>query len=168
MPQVTIELARIGKPPRTYTEGFLSDNGSQLRTLTVLPPEVSVNLSRDWQKAGRFWKGEVATTVRKILFYGEYFAIMQFLDYEMHSLGCYVDIVTPPQKVNGIYQLTDLILDLWITPDGRYDKLDVEEFEQAVTAGLLSSQWEENARITYTRVITEIPTGEFPGRYIWK
>jgi hypothetical protein len=43
MPQVTIELARIGKPPRTYHEGFLSDNGVELRTLTILSPEKAGN-----------------------------------------------------------------------------------------------------------------------------
>jgi hypothetical protein len=41
MTQVTIELARIEKPPVTYTEGLLSDNGIELRTLTVLSPEIS-------------------------------------------------------------------------------------------------------------------------------
>jgi predicted RNA-binding protein associated with RNAse of E/G family len=168
MPQVTIELTRIGKPPRTYTEGLLSDNGIELRTHTELSPEVSLKFSRGWQEAGCFSKDQYANAVRKILFYHEYFAIMQLLDYEKHSLGCYVDITTPLQKTNGIYRLTDLILDLWITPDGRYDELDVDEFTHAVATGKLNPEWELLARQTFSRLKAEIPTGEFPGRYLIK
>jgi hypothetical protein len=165
---VTIVLARIDKPPRTYQEGFLSDNGTELRTMTALSPEVSVNFSRDWQKAGCFSEDQCATTVRKILFYHEYFSIMQLLDSESRSLGCYVDIATPLKNVNGVYQLTDLILDLWITPNGCYTELDVDEFEQAVSAGKLIPEWELRARQTFSQLKTEIDRGDFPGRYFEK
>ena len=166
MHQVTIELARIDKPPRTYHEGFVSDNGIELRTLTVLSPERSLNFTRIWQEAGAITKVQAVAAVKKILFYREYFAILQLLDARACSLGCYVDICTPLQKVNGIYQLTDLILDLWIFPDGRFQELDVAEFEQAVSAGRLTHEWEFTARDTFVRLKAQIPTCEFPGRYI--
>ena len=168
MSTVTIELARIGKPPRTYTEGLISDNGVELRTLTILPPEVSAKFSRGWQEAGCFSQDQFAAAVSKILFYREYFAIMQLLDAKRRSLGCYVDITTPLKKANGIYQTTDLILDLWIAPDGRYTELDVDEFEQASAAGKLTPEWETQARQTFARLKDEITRGDFPGRFIGK
>ena len=168
MPQVTIELARIDKPTRTYHEGFSSDNGIELRTMTILSSQESENFSSVWHNAGAFSKDQLVVTVKKILFYREYFAILQLLDLENRSLGCYVDITTPLQKANGIYQLTDLILDLWILPDGRYEELDVEEFEQAVMAGKLVPEWETQARQTFAQLKIEILTGEFSGRYLIK
>jgi hypothetical protein len=162
MPQVTIELARIGKQSRTYHEGFLSDNGVELRTLTILSPEKSENYSRIWHDAGAFPKDQLVVTVKKTLFYREYFAILQLLDAGNRSIGCYVDIATPLKKNNGIYQLTDLILDLWIAPDGCYTELDVDEFEQASAAGKLSPEWDTQARQTFARLKVEIARGSFP------
>ena len=166
MAQVTIELARIGKPPRTYHEGFISDNGIELRTLSILSPEKSANYSRIWHDVGAFSRDRLILTVKKILFYQEYFSILQLLDTENRLLGCYVDIATPLTKTNGIYQLTDLILDLWIAPDGGYTELDVDEFEQACAAGKLSPDWETQARQTFARLKTEITQGDFPGRFL--
>ena len=166
MPQVTIELARIGKPTRTYQEGYISDNGIELRTLTILSPEKSENYSRVWHDVGAFSRDHLILTVKKILFYQEYFSILQLLDTENQALGCYVDIATPLAKTNGIYQLTDLILDLWIAPDGRYTELDLDEFEQASAAGKLSPEWESHARQTFTRLKAEITQGNFPGRFL--
>jgi predicted RNA-binding protein associated with RNAse of E/G family len=168
MSEISIILARIGKPPRTYTEGFLSDNGVELRTLTELSPDTSLQFSYNWHKAGCIPKDQFVKVVRKILFYNEYFAVMQLLDSGQRSLGCYVDVVTPLLKVNGIYQLTDLILDLWIAPDGHYDELDVDEYNQAVSAGKFPPEWETHARQTFTRLKAEINRGDFPGRYIGK
>jgi hypothetical protein len=165
MSQVIIELARIGKPPRIYREGFLSDNGVELRTLTVFSHEASRKFSSGWQKAGCFPTNRFASAVRKILFYHEYFAISQLLDSEKHSLGCYVDIATPMQKFDEVYRLTDLLLDLWIPPDGGYQELDVDEFEEAVASGKLTPEWEANARQTFAKLKTEILTGDFPTRY---
>jgi hypothetical protein len=165
MPQVTIELARIGKQSRTYHEGFLSDNGVELRTLTILSPEKSEYYSRIWHDAGAFSKDQLVVTVKKILFYREYFAILQLLDTGNRSIGCYVDIATPLKKINGIYRLTDLILDLWILPDGRFTELDVDEFEQASAAGKLTPEWETQARQTFAQLKAEITRGDFPGRF---
>jgi uncharacterized protein len=166
MSLVTIELARIGKPPRTYHEEFMSDNGIELRTLSRISQEDTIQFSQGWQAAGCFTREQFARVVRKTLFYHEYFCIMQLLDRDEHSLGCYVDIATPLQKQNGIYKLTDLILDLWIFPDGRYEELDVGEFEQAVASRIISQEWEAYARKTFISLKNGITAGKFPDRYI--
>ena len=166
MDQVTIELARIGKPARTYHEGLLSDNGIELRTQTILSAETRTRFSAVWHIAGYITPDLFIKSVRKILFYHEYFTIMQLLDDEWQSLGCYVDIASPLQKKDGIYHLTDLILDLWIYPNGTYQELDVDEYEIAVTSGKLKPEWEMQSRRTFDLLKTSISTSNFPYRYL--
>ena len=166
MEQVVIELDRITKPPRIYREGLLSDNGIELRTQTILLDEASHIFSTGWHKKGCFPPTQFIKTVRKILFYQKYFAIMQLLDGNDKSLGCYIDIATPLHQFNGIYRLTDLILDLWIFPNGRYQELDVDEFEQVVANGGISYEWEKLARHTLEQLKACVKAGDFPGQYI--
>jgi predicted RNA-binding protein associated with RNAse of E/G family len=64
------------------------------------------------------------------------------------------------QFLPGIYQLTDLIFDLWIAPDGRYTELDVDEFKQACAEGKLSLEWETQAWQTFAQLKAKISTKE--------
>jgi predicted RNA-binding protein associated with RNAse of E/G family len=57
MGQVTIESARIGKPPRTFTDGLISDNGIEFLDRWIYPDkhydELDVDEFEQAVKAGK-------------------------------------------------------------------------------------------------------------------
>jgi predicted RNA-binding protein associated with RNAse of E/G family len=56
--------------------------------------------------------------------------------------GYYCDIVTPPRPLDdGEVEVTDLFLDLWVSPDLGYEVLDEEELECALLKGGFQSNF---------------------------
>jgi predicted RNA-binding protein associated with RNAse of E/G family len=86
---------------------------------------------------------------------------MQLLAQDGNHLGYYVDIDTPIHISNGEYHLTDLFLDLWIAPDGKYIELDRDEFEEGFRKGLLTSRQYKKANQVFEALKCSIITGDF-------
>lgn len=153
MAQVTIHLQRLGKPTRGYVEDLVEDDGVRVRTLSILPAEVSASLSEQFCQQGRIPPGRFIHSAQKYLFYHETYTIVVYRDATGSLLGCYCDIVTPVQKVGDDYVLTDLILDLWISPEENIQILDEAEFQAAILAGLIPADLAELAQITLERLV---------------
>jgi predicted RNA-binding protein associated with RNAse of E/G family len=158
---ITIHLARIGKSTRSFTEGFVQDDGTRLTTFTIVPPDVRASLSAHFRAEGRFAPDQFIATVTKHLFYNEYFSIVEFRDEAGEVLGYYCDIVTPLARVGEAYCQTDLLLDLWVSPGGDYQVLDEDEFEEAVEEGLLSDELRVKAVGALERLKDAIAGGRF-------
>ncbi|HNB53687.1 MAG TPA: DUF402 domain-containing protein, partial [Anaerolineales bacterium] len=158
----TIHLARIGKSTRSFTEGFVQDDGTCLTTFSVVPPDVRASLSAHFRTEGRFAPDQFIATVTKYLFYNENFSIVEFRDEEDKLLGYYCDMVTPLERVGEDYFQTDLLLDLWVSPKGNYQVLDEDEFDEAVRAGLLSDELRRKALETLEGLKERIVGGMFP------
>jgi predicted RNA-binding protein associated with RNAse of E/G family len=62
--------------------------------------------------------------------------------------------------------MTDWFLDIWLPRDGSLVELDVDEFEQAVSAGLLADSEIETARRTFARLVAEVQEGIYPHAYL--
>ncbi len=163
---VTIHLSRIRKPERSYQEGFVEDDGIRLKTFTHVPESVGLHLSEKFHRQGWLLPGQLIKSVSKYHFYTEFFSIVEYRDSAERALGYYCDIVTPLQSKGDEYFLTDLILDLWVFPDGRMTELDQDEFETAVSSGLFPSKLERDARNTFSRLKSEIERGIFPSSYL--
>ena len=164
--QITIHLARIGNPTRSYTEGFVEDDGIRLKSFSLVPTEVSERLSEKFRQYGWFQPGAKLGSVSKYHFYLEYFSILEYRDRNSQLLGYYCDIVTPLQREGDEYFLTDLILDLWVFPNLDFQELDRDEFEEAGTTGLLSPEFHLKALQTLERLKHEIVVGKFPSAYL--
>jgi predicted RNA-binding protein associated with RNAse of E/G family len=162
--RVTVHLARLGKPTRSYQEGFVSDDGVCLKTFSIVPESVGIHLSEKFARQGWLAPGQLIYSVAKYHFYDEYFNIVEYQDRSGKALGYYCDIVTPLQRRDDDYYLTDLILDLWVSPDLRAVELDRDEFETAVAGGMISPDLEGQARATIRRLQSEIVAGTFPAR----
>jgi protein associated with RNAse G/E len=166
MTQAHIHLSRIGKPTRHFIDGFVEDNGKRIKTHTLIPGYISTNWSEDWQKEGRIPFGQVIGSVRKYLFYDQFFSIMEIHDTTGNLLGFYIDLSTPVRNEGGEYYLEDLILDIWIYPDQTCRVLDEEEWQQAVQDGLVPKDTQRKVRKTLQRLLREIHSGKFPQHYI--
>lgn len=169
MQRAIIHYYRYNRPPATYIEGFIEDDGQCLRTCTVIPAEFAARLAEAWISDGLLPAGTVIHSLRKYLFYGEYFNILELLGPGGEVLGYYSDIVTPLEKnQEGEYVLHDLILDLWIFPDGQIRELDWDEFADAERRSVISQKLAAIARRTLARLAREARAGIFPGAYVGK
>jgi predicted RNA-binding protein associated with RNAse of E/G family len=165
--QAVIHFSRIGKGESIYREGLVHDDGVRLDTSTILPPQAA-NVWRKsaWQAHGILSAAETIHSVRKHHFYQEWFDIIELLDDSGAILGYYCDIATPLKKVNDEYFVQDLLLDLWIFPDGRYVELDWDEFNDAVQQGLLPIEYQQKAEATLRKLVAETKQGKFPKHYL--
>jgi predicted RNA-binding protein associated with RNAse of E/G family len=144
----------------------VEDDGQCLKTYTIIPESFSLPWSEEWQHEGRIPKGRVIGSVRKYLFYNQYFSIMEVCDTINELLGFYIDLSTPVRKVDGEYYLTDLILDLWIFPDQTYQILDEDEWRQAIQDGLVTKEIQGKVQKTVLWLEKEINAEKFPQQYI--
>lgn len=165
---VTIHYQRLD-PERglaRYTEGLVVDDGTRLVTEAVIPPEYRARVSAGLWRLGLLPETQTLSAIRKHYFYTENFDILLFYDQHGALAGTYSDITTPLTRVAGVYHITDLFLDIWITPAGGYHELDWDEFEAAVAAGQLSPELAQTAQQTLARLRAEFAAGRYPAAYL--
>lgn len=155
-----------GRGTAVYTEALISDDGVRLQTCAVIPEEYRISISRGMWELGLLPRAQTFGAIRKHYFYCEPFDVLEFFDTEGNFAGYYSDIVTPLTRVDGEYHLTDLFLDVWITPAGAAHELDWEEFAEAVRDGVLSEEQRAHALSALERLRAEIAAGRFPSQYI--
>ena len=163
---VTIHYTRPSKGLTIYTEGLVSDDGDCLHTYTILPDDIRQNLSRVLQRDQMIPPGQTIGSIRKRYFYHEPFNVLEFLDTNDQLAGYYSDLTTLLVKREDVYHLTDLFLDIWLSPDGTLQELDWDEFEEAVTQGVLTPEQQTLARETMARLVAEAASGQYPTRYL--
>ena len=60
------------------------------------------------------------------------------------------------------FEITDLFLDLWVSPDGSYQVEDEDEFEAAIAHNWIQTDLANQARNALQNLIAEIELGAFP------
>jgi predicted RNA-binding protein associated with RNAse of E/G family len=104
------------------------------------------------------------------LFQGQPYDIGRFYRPDGSWTGYYVDILESVQwerdNPHSIEPLVDLALDIWIAPDGSYQVLDEDEFEEYVSNGDLTSAQAFQAQTTLTELVSFIENGSFPPRIV--
>jgi hypothetical protein len=165
--KAVIHYHRINKPETLYTETLVSDDGVRVDTISRpaadFAREWSVNV---WQRFGALKENQVIATVRKHIYYQEWFSIMELRNADEDLLGFYCDILTPLENRGGEYYLLDLLLDLWISPDGSLMELDWDEFELAARDGLLTVEQQRRAADTLVTITEEARAGRFPWSHL--
>jgi hypothetical protein len=137
--EVIINYSRPGKGIRRYIEGLVDDDPVRIKTCSHVSPEFSQKWCEEiWWPNGRVPQGLLIGSVIKYLFYREWYSVMQLLDREEAHLGYYVNVNTLLRKSGGEYYLTDLFLDLWIAPSGKFIELDRDEFEEGYRSRLIT------------------------------
>ena len=95
-------------------------------------------------------------------FLGKWFAIGKIRNLQGEHTGYYCDIVTPPRLLDDGVELTDLFLDLWVSPDLRYKILDKDELEKALQERWIASELYEKAKKELQKLIRRVEDGRFP------
>lgn len=91
-------------------------------------------------------------------FFDRWYNVVKIYDEKRGFVGYYSDIRTPPERIPEGYEAVDLVLDLWVEPDGNYTILDEDEFEEAEMDDHLRKKAEE----TLSRLIKMIEKGRYP------
>ena len=75
--------------------------------------------------------------------------------------GWYVNFERPLERTAVGFDYVDLLLDLWIAPDGKHRLVDEDELEQAVAQGRIAESEAAAVRAEAERVLAEhqFPTG---------
>lgn len=165
-PKVTITFSRVGKPARTFHEGFLSDDGLRLVTETAPTAEVCARTTAALRERGWLSDEHRVRIVRKIAYYARPYNIVMFMDEGRRPLGYYCDVVTPVVRRAADYHMMDLIADAWIRPDGRYKALDLDELDDAVCEGLIHPDQADEIRRHLNRLLDDVDAGRFPSDYL--
>ena len=150
----------------TFREALVADDGRRLTTHSVIPIDERLGLSQGFWRQHMLPKGTIVGSLRKHYFYHEYFDILAVYLESGALAGYYSDIATPLRKIGDEYYLDDLFLDYWLAPGQPPMALDEDEFEAAVTAGVMTAEQISQACATFARLGQEIAAGIFPQRYI--
>jgi len=98
---------------------------------------------------------------------GKWFSVVKVRDLRGRFTGYYCDICTPPKLLkDGSIEVTDLFLDLWVSPDLRYRVLDEDELEEALRNNRISKRLYQRARIELKRLVASVERKKFPPRLV--
>jgi len=79
--------------------------------------------------------------------------------------GYYVDVLEPVRwqgaDAEMLETLVDLFLDVWIAPEGSYEVLDEDEFEEALRLGHITDAQAEHARRVLHDIADRVQRGNF-------
>ncbi len=81
-----------------------------------------------------------------------------------HSFtGIYANILTPPViQAGGVWETTDLFLDIWVNPEGRLSVLDADQLMEAEAKGWVSRDQAKRAREEVEWIKREHDAGRWP------
>jgi hypothetical protein len=163
---IQVHYTRLGKHTSVFTEHLVLDDGRQLTSYERFDAAGREHMTRLFHESGLLAPPAAVAGIRKHYFYNEYFDVLEWLGPNDEVLGYYSDIATPLRKENGAYYLTDLFLDLWLVPGQPPQVLDEDEFEAGIAAGLLTAEWQTEARRAIARLRQESASGKYPFDYL--
>ena len=99
-----------------------------------------------------------------------WYDVGKFFDRARNCVGYYCDMVKPTkQLLRGSSRtaiVTDLFLDLWIWPDGRYAVLDEDEFKHGLRRGQIPRSLAFEAQRQLARLVKRTKEKRFPPAYV--
>ena len=100
------------------------------------------------------------------IFKDKWYDVGKFYDRARKWIGYYCDIVKPVNRLlsgrSRTAALTDLFLDLWITPEGRHFVLDEDELQNALERGHISRPLANQAHEKLASLIQMLQDNRFP------
>ena len=76
--------------------------------------------------------------------------------------GYYVNLIAPVQIESDVWSMFDLCLDLWVGPDGTFQVLDRDEFDEAVDRGWIDAATAARGRAELDSIVGDVREGCWP------
>lgn len=120
---VKVRYLRPGKQTREWMQQLILDDGG------VVVSSFVFSLNKPFAVEDRV---VIKSGYRGILFdlFDRWFNVVKVYDGK-RLVGYYSDIRTPPERIKGGYEATDLFIDLWVDKSGECYVLDKDEFEKS-------------------------------------
>ncbi len=100
------------------------------------------------------------------VFTGLWYDIGKIYNLNNEWTGYYCDIIKPVNRQVGTFEIVDLFLDVWVSPDNSFEIQDEDEFETAIRNGDISHELAEQARKALSELILTIEAGQFPPEFV--
>ena len=157
--RVTIQYRRLPSRVRQF-QGILREETSNRLVI-----EQQLRVRKPRREFGKVVVGKGYLAVW-FIFRGRGYDVSKFYDRKRRFTGYYCDIIRPITRLlsnaTKTSIMTDLFLDLWITPDGKYLVLDEDELEEALAKHVISSSLARQARRELQLLIQLTKSGRFP------
>jgi predicted RNA-binding protein associated with RNAse of E/G family len=98
-------------------------------------------------------------------YFSRCYAIWRVAQADGRLKGWYCNIAEPVEEQAGDLVFTDLLLDVLVYPDGRYEILDRDEFTRACAEGLSPAQ-SARAETAVSQILERIRTGAPPFAFV--
>ena len=102
------------------------------------------------------------------VFADQWYDIGKIYNLENQLTGYYCDIIMPMKRTETNFEITDLFLDLWVSPDGSYQLHDEDEFESAIRNNWLTSDVAIKARHMLQNLISDVESCVFPPEIVFQ
>ncbi len=99
---------------------------------------------------------------------GERWDILKIYDNEGEFKGLYVDILSYTRRYNNTLEMLDLLLDIFIFPDGKVYLLDEEEIKMALNSGIIDKETFDLAYSVTNEILKKIKKREFPPQIVYE
>ncbi len=100
------------------------------------------------------------------VFSGLWYDIGKIYNLNNEWTGYYCDIIKPVNRSSNNFEIVDLFLDLWVSPDGNYEVQDEDEFETALREGTITTELASKARNALDDLIDNVTSGNFPPDFV--
>ena len=163
--RVTIRYRRLPDGVRQF-QGILREETSNRLVI-----EQQLRVRKPRRQFGRVAVGK-GYLAEWVIFRGRWYDVGKFYDSKRRLTGYYCDIIRPVARLLSDEAktsiITDLFLDLWITPEGRYVVLDEDKLEKALANHVISTSLARRARRELRLLIQSTQAGHFPPTSIRK
>jgi hypothetical protein len=111
------------------------------------------------------WHG---TGILKLVPWGSAHSVWLFWDPGWELRGWYVNLEAPHRRWHSGVDTTDHVLDIWVTPDRRWEWKDEDEFAEALAAGRFSARDATEIQAEGARVVEKIERWDSPFQDGWE
>ena len=157
----TLELIYKRLPDRVnhFQQELLYEDGNVIVTTQRLKPSNPIAINGDTVLGDDF-------TAVWFVFADLWYDIGKIYNLEEVFTGYYCDIIMPMKRAKHHFEITDLFLDLWVSPDGGYQIHDEDEFETAIANNWIQPDLANDARQALQSLISEVESGDFPPKIV--
>jgi predicted RNA-binding protein associated with RNAse of E/G family len=160
MPQVEIHYQR---PPQRL-DIFVQQ-------LAVDRPDCKITLHEKTPLAQPIYVGdslvyEPGAPIVWFVFPGAWHDVGRFHLHDGRFTGYYINLIAPVEIEGRLWRMYDLCLDIWITPDGAFQVLDRDEFDEAVDRGWIDAASAARARTELDRMLAQLREARWPPEII--
>lgn len=159
MDTITLTYKRLPDRVNYFQQQLLYEDENVIVTSQKIKPSAPIVLNGETVLGDNF-------TAIWFVFTGLWYDIGKIYNLNNEWTGYYCDIMKPVKRSPDQFEIVDLFLDLWVSPDGSYEIQDEDEFENALEEGTISTQLAEKARNALDNLIGEVVSGKFPPEFV--